>query len=136
MNFQLVEGNIDIVFTAQAIDRTVKLIHRVAAIAQFTYVEAQFMIQRAGAEGGKEDRRRWFLHHFRMFMRRLQQHLFHFIEIGSVGYAQADHHAGDGIGERPVDQPFSHEGLVWNNHLFAIEIGNGRRADTDLTDGA
>lgn len=33
MHLQLVKGDIDIIFTAQSIDRTVKFIHRMAAIA-------------------------------------------------------------------------------------------------------
>ena len=32
VNLKLVEGDINIVFTTQAIDRTVQLIHRVAAV--------------------------------------------------------------------------------------------------------
>ena len=38
VNFKLVEGDINIVFTAQTIDRPVKLIYRVATVTQFTHV--------------------------------------------------------------------------------------------------
>ena len=90
------------------------------------------MIQRTGAEGGEEDRRRWLLHHFRMIVRHLQQHLLHLIQVGTVGDAEADYHAGHGVGERPVDQALGNERLVRDDHLFAIEVGNGGGANTDF----
>ena len=132
MNFQLVKGNVNVILPAQAVDGAVELIHRVAAIAQFTNIQTQFMIQRTGPEGGEENRWRRLLHHFRMIVRGLQQHLFHFIQIGAIGDAEADHHPGHGVGERPVDQALGNERLVRDNHLFAIEVGDGGRADTDF----
>ena len=90
------------------------------------------MIQRTGPEGGEENRWRRLLHHFRMIVRGLQQHLFHFIQIGAIGDAEADHHPGHGVGERPVDQALGNERLVRDNHLFAIEVGDGGGANTDF----
>ena len=132
MDFQLVKGNVDVILPAQTVDGAVELIHRVAAIAQFTDIQTQFMIQGTGPEGGEEDRWRWLLHHFRMIVRDLQQHLLHLIQIGTVGDAEADHHAGHGVGERPVDQALGNERLVRDNHLFAIEVGDGGGANTDF----
>lgn len=48
MNFQLVKGNVDVILPAQAVDGAVELIHRVAAIAQFSNIQTQFMIQGTG----------------------------------------------------------------------------------------
>lgn len=45
MNFQLVKGNVDVILPAQAVDGAVELIYRVAAIAQFSNIQTQFMIQ-------------------------------------------------------------------------------------------
>ena len=56
------------------------------------------MIERTGAEGGKEDRWRGLLHDFRMLMRGLEQHFFNLIQVGTIGHAKADDHAGDGVG--------------------------------------
>ena len=44
MNFQLVKGNVDVILPAQAVDGAVEFIHRVAAIAQFSNIQTQFMI--------------------------------------------------------------------------------------------
>ena len=74
------------------------------------------------------------MHHFRMFRRRLQQHLFHLIQIRSIGHAQADHHARHRIGKRPVDQTLGHERFVRDDHLFAIEVGDGGGTNADLAD--
>ena len=76
-----VKGNVDVILPAQAVDGAVELIHRVAAIAQFTNIQTQFMIQGTGPEGGEENRWRRLLHHFRMIVRGLQQHLFHLIQV-------------------------------------------------------
>ncbi len=93
------------------------------------------MIERAGAEGGKEDRGRGLLHHFRMLMRGLEQHFFNLIQVGTIGHAKADDHAGDGVGERPVDQAFRHEGLIRDNDLFTVKIGDRRGANADFANG-
>lgn len=45
MNFQLVKGNVDVILPAQAVDGAVELIYRVAAIAQFSNIQTQFMIE-------------------------------------------------------------------------------------------
>ncbi|MNL44771.1 hypothetical protein D3C87_1673670 [compost metagenome] len=65
---------------------------------------------------------------------RSQQHLFHLVQIRTVRHAEADHHASDGVGKRPVDQTFGHEGFVRDDHLFAVEVGDRRRTDADLAD--
>ena len=74
------------------------------------------------------------MHHFRVFHRRLQQHFLHFVQIRTVGHADADHQTRGGIGKRPVDQTLRHKCFVRDDHLFAIEVGNGGGTDTDLAD--
>ncbi|VEN33674.1 unnamed protein product [Callosobruchus maculatus] len=56
-------------------------------------------------------------------------------KIGAVGHPKSDHHAGGGVRERPVDQTLGHKGFVRDDHLFAIEVGDGGRTNTDLADG-
>ncbi|MNC71644.1 hypothetical protein D3C75_1225910 [compost metagenome] len=55
------------------------------------------MIQRAGAEIKEEYLRLGIGHHPRVIARRLQQHRFHLVQIRSVGYANLDQYAGDGV---------------------------------------
>lgn len=50
MHFKLVKGNVDVVFTAQLIDSTVQLIDSTTTVTQFTHIQTQLMIQRAGTE--------------------------------------------------------------------------------------
>ena len=64
----------------------------------------------------------------------LEQHFFNLIQVGTIGHAKADDHSGDGVGERPVDQAFRHEGFVRDNDLFTIEVGNRCGTNTDLAD--
>jgi len=132
VNFQLIESDIDTILATQPVDGAVQLIHCEATIAQLAHIEAQFMIQRAGAEGGEEHRRLRIVHHFWMLHRRLQQHFFHLIQIRTVSNADTDNQPRDGIGERPVDQPLGNKRFVRNDHFFAVKIGDCRRANTDL----
>ena len=56
MHFKLVEGDVDIVFPAQSVDGAVQLIHSDAAVAQFTNIQAQFVVKRAGTKRREIDR--------------------------------------------------------------------------------
>ncbi|MCY1544236.1 hypothetical protein D9M68_801000 [compost metagenome] len=57
-------------------------------------------------------------------------------QVGLVGHADLDDHPGNRVVERPVDQLVGDEGLVRHDDFFAIEIGDGGGADTDLADRA
>src|SRR5690606_24038792 len=85
--------------------------------------------------GGEEDVWRRLVHNLWMLFCGLQQYLFHLIQIRTVGYAEADHHTRSRIRERPVDQTLGHERFVRDDHLLAIEVGNGGRTNADLADG-
>ncbi len=93
------------------------------------------MIQSARPEGGEEYRWRRIVHHFWMVGCRLQQYLFHLVQIRAIGHPESDHHASGGIRERPVDQTLGHKRFVRDDHLFTIEVGNGGRTNADLADG-
>ena len=68
-------------------------------------------------------------------MCRLQQNLLDLIQIGTVRHADADHHAGHGVGQRPVDQTLGHKRFVRDDHLFTVKVGNGGGTNADLADG-
>ena len=134
MHFKLVKGNVDVVFTAQLINSTVQLIDSTATVTQFTHIQTQLMIQRAGTKCRKEDFRHWFVHHPWVLSRRLQQHFTHFFQIGAISYAETDHQTRSRVSQRPVDQTLGNKRFVRDNHFFAIEIGNRCRTNTDLAD--
>ena len=134
VHFKLVKGNVDVVFTAQLIDSTVQLIDSTTTVTQFTHIQTQLMIQRAGTKCRKEDFRHWFVHHPWVLSRRLQQHFTHFFQIGAIGHAETDHQTRSRVSQRPVDQTLGNKRFVRDNHFFAIEIGNRCRTNTDLAD--
>ncbi len=93
------------------------------------------MIQGAGTEGEEVDDGGRVFQHAAVLVRRLFEQGAGQLQIGTVGHAHPHDNPGHGVTQRPVDQPFGHQLLVGDDHLFAIEVGQGGGANADPRDG-
>ncbi len=94
------------------------------------------MIQGAGTEGEEVDDGRRILEHAAVLVRRLLEQGAGQLQVRTVGDTYPYDDPGDRIAQRPVDEPLGHQLLVGDDHLLAVEVGQGGGANADPRDGA
>lgn len=106
------------------VDKAVDLVDHRVAVAQVTHMHAQFVIEGALAEVEEVHVRLRIFQHPRVLLRGRAAGADQ-IEVGAVIDSQLEGHAGDGIGQRPVDQLSGNKCLVRDDDVFAVEVGDG-----------
>src|SRR5690554_2604403 len=130
-DIELIKGDIDTVLGEQCPHAAVEFISGEQAIPQRVDENPQLEIECSIAIAHEKYLRLRIAQYALILFGSLIQQPMHQHLIGAVGNAIVEHHPGNGIRQRPVDQLVGNEGLVGDDDLFAIEIRHRGGADTD-----
>ncbi|KIV73497.1 hypothetical protein SZ55_1385 [Pseudomonas sp. FeS53a] len=120
----------------QLVDASVEFVGGQAPVAQFAHVHLQLVLQGGGAVGLELHAGGRVAQHAAVLLGGLQQQLAHQFQVGATVDVVDQHDAGDGVGQRPVDQLAGEEGLVGDDHFLAVAVGDVGGADADPVHGA